>query len=125
VDLVGVNTDLMVAAGPDLTTYSFVPGSPEMPCVYCGLPNSMTDWASGGSCVIEMPVTVVVSRADEETAQQDLMALINIAFISRFLRFKSEYWSEVAFRSVDRFRATSFGSTECLAADINLSIRTT
>lgn len=125
-NLLGINHDLMDSVtGTELTPYNQVPTSPELPCIYCGLPVAMTDFASMGSCSVEMVVTVAVSRADEETAQDQLSSLLTIDLIYRLIRQESEHWSDIAFKSINRFRSTTFGNAECLAADINLEIRTT
>lgn len=124
-NLVGINRDLMAAAGPGLTPYNFVPASPELPCIYVGLPDQMTEFSSYGSCTVDLKATVAVSRADEETAQMALQDILTIELIARFLQAKSEFWTEVGFKSISNFRSTTFGNAECLAADVNLTIRTT
>ena len=125
-NLVGINHDLMATIPASmLTTYAQVPNSPELPAAYVGFPEQLTDFASGGSCTLEMKITLVVSRADEETAQQALSDLITIDLIYRLVTAQSDHWSEIAFTSVDNFRAATFGVAECLAADINLTMRST
>lgn len=126
VELTKINADLMKATeGTGLTPYDQVPTSPEFPCIYCGLPTEMQDFASTGSCSVSIPLTVAVSRSDEETAQTQLTDWLNIDLISRFIRFQSQYWEDIAFISINHFRSVTFGNAECLAADLNFAIRST
>ena len=124
-NLQGIYTDLVAAAPPKLNKYTSVPNSPDLPAVYCGPPNSMSDFSSYGSCLLQQTITICVSRANEDTAQFDLVEWFNIDTLARFLQAKSENWSDMALISVDNFRSVTFGTIECLAGDINLSIRTT
>lgn len=126
-NLLGINADLIASlvGGPFVGLYTQVPLSPELPAIYCGFPQEMTDFASGGSCTLNHSLSVVVTRANEEEAQSSLSELLSVDLILRIVRYQSEFWSDVAFKSINQFRATTFGTTECLAADLNLLIRTT
>ena len=124
-NLIGIYKDLMAAVPPTLASYTSVPNSPELPCIYCGPPDELNDFSSYGSCTLRQTVSVVVSRANEETAQFDLVGLIGIELIARLLHAESENWMDIAFLGAGNFRSVVFGSTECLAADLNFTIRTT
>lgn len=126
--LTGIIEDLMAAVNAvRMTPYAIVPGDgPELPACYVGLPSQLTDFASTGSCSLSLSVVVVVSRAtDDWTAQGELFDLLDIDTISRFLTKRSDHWSDMAFVSITNFRHTTFGNASCLAADLNLQLRTT
>lgn len=124
-NLSGIIADLGDAVSGDMTPYSQVPTSPEFPCCYVGLPEELSDFASSGSCSLRMPLTVAVSRSDEESAQTQLTDLLTIELVYRIIRKESAHWSDIAFVSINRFRSVTFGNAEALAADINLQLRTT
>lgn len=122
----GIAKDLMGALDKDvLTPYGSVPNSPETPAAYVQLPTRCYDFSSGGGCTMDISVVVIVDRADEETAQQRLGDLLNFDLIRRLITARSDYWFDVAFSSINSFRRAEYGNTACLAADVNLQLRTT
>lgn len=126
-DLVAAIGGLVVdvdGVGPvTVTAYADVPSAPELPCVYPGVPERMYDFSYGGSCVIDIAFTLAVSRADETGAQAVLGALVT-EILTLGLPASTAF-SDVALTSIDNFRAATFGNANVLAADFNLSIRTT
>lgn len=126
-NLVGINKDLLdaVKGPPFKSVYSSVPSSPEFPTIYCGFPESLTDFSSTGSCTLNHSLVVMVSRSDEDSAQEALSKLLSIDLIVKIIRFESVNWSQIEFRSINSFRAAKFGNADALGADLNLLIRTT
>lgn len=126
-DLVGSFAGLTVTVTGigelEIAGYQDTPSSPQLPCVYCGFPTELRDFAWRGSCIADLTLTVCVSRADESTAQAALSALLSAMLavpIPTGLAF-----TDVATLSVNNIRATTFGEINVLAADINFSLRTT
>lgn len=104
--------------------YSDIPSNPEFPAAYAGLPDRLSDFSSGGTCTVEIALVLVVSRADESTAQTELSALLSPAIAALFAAPCVE-WEDIALVDVGNFRASIFGEANCLAVDVNLSLRTT
>lgn len=124
----GIVADLMGAIDNTvMTSYLTVPSSgPEFPAVYMGLPTRMDDYSSTGACTMTIAVVLAVSRASGDLdAQQQIGDLLGTDLISRLVRADSDYWTDLAFTSINNFRQAKFANAECLAADINLQLRTT
>jgi hypothetical protein len=113
-------------ADQGLTLYADVPTTPELPCLYSGMPTSMYDWSSSGSCSLDIALTLCVSRADEGVAQSQLSGFISTLQIPNGVMNATRIqWVDVAFVNIDNIRAASFGeTTQVLAADFNFTIRT-
>ena len=130
-DLEGLSTDLGKAAaqttvgGVQVASYRRVPPSPELPCIYVGLPTNMMDFSSYGSCSLDIAVTACVGRPNEDDGYDQLSAILSTDLIQRLMTFKSDYWIDIAFKNINNIRATEFGTTNVYAADINLQLRTT
>jgi hypothetical protein len=109
-----------------LNLYHDVPTTPELPCLYAGMPVQMYDWSSSGSCTIDIALTLCVSRSDEEVAQPQLSDFISTMQIPNAILNVSPrmQWVDVAFITIDNFRAASFGeTTQVLACDFNFQLR--
>jgi hypothetical protein len=118
--LVGACTEQGLALYPD------VPNSPELPCLYAGMPTDMREFSSAGQCTVDIALTLCVSRADEDVAQKSLSGFISTMQIPNAIMNATPFqWSGIAFINIDNIRAASFGeTTQVLAADFNFQLRT-
>lgn len=112
--------------GQGLFLYHDVPATPELPCLYAGMPSDMREWSSRGQCTIDLALTLCVSRGDEEVAQKQLSDLLSTLQIPNAVMAATRIqWADVAFVNIDNFRAANFGeSMQVLACDHNFTIRT-
>jgi hypothetical protein len=113
-------------ADQGLTLYGDVPTTPELPCLYSGMPTDMSEFSSAGQCTMTIALTLCVSRANEDVAQKQLSDFISTMQIPHgILNATPTHWSGAAFINIDSIRSASFGeTTQVLACDFNFQLRT-
>lgn len=114
--------DGLVVDDLTVTGYTDLVVDAVLPAAYASFPTELHDFSMTGTCIAEITVTVYVSRADETVAQTVLSQILS-AVLTLPLPAGTSI-AESALVNVDNIRGATFAGTECLAADINLSIRT-
>lgn len=108
------------------TPYPALGGSPELPAVIINSPQRIQYHQSlEGHALIEMPVTLIVSRADEETAEALLNAAVSTtagSFVSQLEAASGPWLYLLVVESGQFLEADLPSSAKALGVDITIRL---
>lgn len=128
-DINVVRADLaIVLGGLGYSPYPVLPGSPEVPAAVINSPSATEYHATAaGHCIVRIPITLLVSRADEESAQRALNTAISFnvdgSVISALEAATGRAWARLQVVSSSRFLPVSISdTTSLLGVDITVEL---
>lgn len=128
VNLHQIRTDIALACGGrGFSLFDHIPPAVELPAVIVGWPSRIEYNATlTGGCRVELPVTVAFSRTDDERSQQLLDDALSGGLAAAITATTSSAWVSINVpEAVDVRTLTANGSSEILAADLNVELITT
>ena len=121
-DLRAMQVALAGIVNPFVTCHDNIPANTDFPCAYVGLPTLIQlNTTLGGSHIVSMPVTLCLSRVDDDVAQVKLTEILSSGLLDALDTATSPAWKYAQFLSVDKFRTVKFagGDVEVIACDLN------
>lgn len=128
-DLSVVRADLASALGGlGYSPYSALPGSPELPAAIVNAPSEIEyHFNAFGHCKLTIPITLLVSRADEESAQKALNTAVSFGIdgsvVSALEAATGTTWAQLVVEGATRFLPVVLSeNTTALGADIIVTL---
>lgn len=126
-DLARVRRDLATAVKAcGYTPYAFVPPSPELPAVIINAP-TLTEYHQNleGAARITIPISLLVSRADEQTADAMLTRAISTVGPGSFVNALEDAdgcWHYLVVQSAERQYEIQLAEAKALGVQLNVQL---
>lgn len=124
-----IRADLaIVLGGLGFSPYPVLPGSPATPAAIINSPSAIEYHATAaGHSIVRIPITLLVSRADEESAQRALNTAVSFnitgSVISALEAATGKIWARLQVVSSSRFMPVSISdTTSLLGVDITVEL---